>query len=191
MPGRTWIGSRRADVTPSPCVAALAFLASACVAATPGQGREARPPVAAAPPATPCEASQAPCEAARWTGARVAYASDRSTYGVPDHQASAAEALARGRGDCEDIAAVALERLRRTGWPRDRAVVTVGLYGQEWHAYVVAWDEAGAAWVVGNDLGGLVRVWSWRDWDAERQAARTDGPPRTRFTARGPRRGGP
>ena len=52
----------------------------------------------------------------RFVNARIAFTDDSRQYGVADRWSSAADTLARGRGDCEDYAIAKLALLRRAGF---------------------------------------------------------------------------
>lgn len=97
-------------------------------------------------------------QANRWVNAHIAYASDLEVYGVADYWAGLAEALARGRGDCEDFAIAKMQLLAAAGTPmRDMYLTLVrDLRKQEDHAVLVVRVGEGA-YVLDSDENTLLR----------------------------------
>jgi predicted transglutaminase-like cysteine proteinase len=60
-----------------------------------------------------------------WVNRSIAFGSDAQVYGEADHWAGAREALARGRGDCEDYAVTKLQLLRAAGVPASSLYLVV------------------------------------------------------------------
>ena len=60
-----------------------------------------------------------------WVNHALLFASDAQVYGEADHWAGAHEALARGRGDCEDYAITKLQLLRAAGVPASSLYLVV------------------------------------------------------------------
>jgi transglutaminase-like putative cysteine protease len=94
----------------------------------------------------------------RWVNAHVAYASDMEVYGVADYWAGLAEALAHGRGDCEDFAIAKMQLLAAAGVPaRDMYLTLVrDLRRQEDHAVLVVRVGDGA-YVLDSNENTLMR----------------------------------
>lgn len=57
---------------------------------------------------------------------RVAYRDDRDWWGRDDYWATAAETIERNGGDCEDLAIVKYQALRRLGFPAESLYLSVG-----------------------------------------------------------------
>lgn len=97
-------------------------------------------------------------QANRWVNAHLAYASDMEVYGVADYWAGLAEALAHGRGDCEDFAIAKMQLLAAAGTPtRDMYLTLVrDLRRQEDHAVLVV-RVGEAAYVLDSDQDTLMR----------------------------------
>lgn len=97
-------------------------------------------------------------QANRWINAHIAYASDIEVYGVADYWAGLAEALAHGRGDCEDFAIAKMQLLAAAGTPmRDMYLTLVrDLRRQEDHAVLVVRVGDGA-YVLDSDEDALLR----------------------------------
>jgi len=56
---------------------------------------------------------------------RIRYVEDRALYGRPDYWANAAATLAKGAGDCEDIAIAKMQLLAAAGVPRSDMFLTI------------------------------------------------------------------
>jgi predicted transglutaminase-like cysteine proteinase len=97
-------------------------------------------------------------QANRWINAHIAYASDIDVYGVADYWAGLAEALAHGRGDCEDFAIAKMQLLAAAGTPmRDMYLTLVrDLRRQADHAVLVVRVGEGA-YVLDSDDDTLMR----------------------------------
>ena len=93
-----------------------------------------------------------------WINAHIAYASDLEVYGVADYWAGLGEALARGRGDCEDFAIAKMQLLAAAGAPtRDMYLTLVrDLRRQEDHAVLVV-RVGEDAYVLDSDENTLLR----------------------------------
>lgn len=87
----------------------------------------------------------------RFVNARIAFQDDSLQFGRADVWQSAAEALRRGRGDCEDYAIAKLQLLRAAGFSeRDLFLVIVkDLVRRSDHA-VLAVHSEGRLWVLDN-----------------------------------------
>ncbi|MEO5810187.1 MAG: transglutaminase-like cysteine peptidase [Sphingomicrobium sp.] len=57
---------------------------------------------------------------------RVAYRDDRDWWGREDYWATAFDTLRTGGGDCEDLAIVKYQALRRLGFPADSLYLSIG-----------------------------------------------------------------
>jgi len=57
---------------------------------------------------------------------RIPYRDDRDWWGEEDYWATVAETLGTNGGDCEDLAIVKLQALRRLGFPLDSLYLSVG-----------------------------------------------------------------
>jgi len=97
-------------------------------------------------------------QANRWINAHLAYASDMEVYGLADYWAGLAEALAHGRGDCEDFAIAKMQLLAAAGVPtRDMYLTLVrDLRRQADHAVLVV-RVGEAAYVLDSDEDTLMR----------------------------------
>jgi predicted transglutaminase-like cysteine proteinase len=87
---------------------------------------------------------------------RFVYRSDQDNWGVKDYWASADETIARGAGDCEDLALVKLQALRLLGFnERDLYLMTGTKPSGEEHALLlVRIDER--FWVLEDGLSRMV-----------------------------------
>jgi transglutaminase-like putative cysteine protease len=94
----------------------------------------------------------------RWVNAHIAYASDMEVYGVADYWAGLAEALAHGRGDCEDFAIAKMQLLAAAGVPASDMYLTLvrDLRRQEDHAVLVVRVGEGA-YVLDSNENALMR----------------------------------
>jgi len=97
-------------------------------------------------------------QANRWINAHLAYASDMEVYGVADYWAGLAEALAHGRGDCEDFAIAKMQLLAAAGVPtRDMYLTLVrDLRREEDHAVLVV-RVGESVYVLDSDENTLMR----------------------------------
>jgi predicted transglutaminase-like cysteine proteinase len=97
-------------------------------------------------------------QANRWVNAHIAYASDIEVYGVADYWAGLAEALAHGRGDCEDFAIAKMQLLAAAGVPtRDMYLTLVrDLRREEDHAVLVV-RVGESVYVLDSDENTLMR----------------------------------
>ncbi len=60
-----------------------------------------------------------------WTNAKIRYVEDAQEYGQMDYWADARTTLARGAGDCEDIAIAKMQVLAALGVPRSDMFLTI------------------------------------------------------------------
>lgn len=67
----------------------------------------------------------------------VNFRDDWSAWGTPDRWSTSAETLARGSGDCEDIAIVKLNALQALGVAPEDLYLTVGSLGSRAHALLL------------------------------------------------------
>jgi predicted transglutaminase-like cysteine proteinase len=109
--------------------------------------------------------------------ALLSYASDEEVYGVGDHWATLQESMARGRGDCEDIAvakmwllnaagielsSMRLVVLRDTLRDLDHAVLSVVEHGHQYVLDNTAWKVGRADWMRGyRPIYALSSEQSW------------------------------
>jgi predicted transglutaminase-like cysteine proteinase len=87
-----------------------------------------------------------------WVNRQIGYASDDSNYHRADYWATAAETIARGRGDCEDFAILKMQMLRGAGFDADRMklVLLRDLVGGGDHAVLLVVDKNGQRLVMDN-----------------------------------------
>jgi predicted transglutaminase-like cysteine proteinase len=78
-----------------------------------------------------------------WVNKRIKYSDDVKEYGVADHWASASQALARGRGDCEDYAITKMQMLRALGFSRNDMYLAIvkDLVRRSDHAVLIVRSE--------------------------------------------------
>lgn len=81
----------------------------------------------------------------------IRYVDDRQLYGRADYWADAATTLARGAGDCEDIAIAKMQLLAAAGVPRDDMYLTIArdLVRNADHAVLIVRME-GRHWLLDN-----------------------------------------
>ena len=93
----------------------------------------------------------------RFVNARIAFVDDSVQFGRPDVWQSAAEALGRGRGDCEDYAIAKLQLLRAAGFAASDLylVVLKDLVRRSDHA-VLAVRSDGRLWILDNGTDRVV-----------------------------------
>lgn len=100
-----------------------------------------------------------------WVNARISFADDTQTYHVQDQWAGAAQALQRGRGDCEDYAITKMQLLEAAGI--DAAdmflVISRDLVRQADHAVLVVRD-AGRMVVLDNGTDRVLDMAEVRDY---------------------------
>lgn len=74
-----------------------------------------------------------------WVNREITYQNDDANYGQTDYWATAEQTLARGGGDCEDIAILKMHILRAAGIPADRIklVLLRDLAGNADHAFLL------------------------------------------------------
>ena len=101
----------------------------------------------------------------RYVNGRVQFVDDSRQYGRADVWASAAETLARGRGDCEDYAITKFQMLRRAGFSdKDLYLVIVkDLVTRADHAVLVV-RAAGRMFVLDNGTDRLLDSSAIRDY---------------------------
>ena len=88
---------------------------------------------------------------------RVHFVDDSKQYGVADYWASAAQTLARGRGDCEDYAIAKLALLRRAGFAEHDLYLVIAhdLVRRQDHAVAVARVD-GKLWLLDSGTDELL-----------------------------------
>jgi predicted transglutaminase-like cysteine proteinase len=93
--------------------------------------------------------------------ARLVYRLDQDNWGVKDYWASADETIARGAGDCEDLAIVKLQALRLLGFNERDLYLMAGtrLSGEEHALLLVRID--GRLWVLEDGLSRVVAAESY------------------------------
>mgnify|MGYP001581832271 CR=1 FL=1 len=91
-----------------------------------------------------------------WVAGNMDYASDSELHGITDYWQFAREAMASGRGDCEDYSVLLVSLLRACGYGSDEVYVMTGYK-----------ETGGHAWVVVKAIG----VW----WTIEPQASTGEG----------------
>ena len=93
---------------------------------------------------------------------RLVYRLDQDNWGVRDYWASADETIARGAGDCEDLALLKLQALRLLGFnERDLYLMTGTKLSGEEHALLLARID-GRFWVLEDGLSRIVPAESFR-----------------------------
>ena len=93
---------------------------------------------------------------------RLTYRLDQDNWGAKDYWASADETIARGAGDCEDLALVKLQALRLLGFhERDLFLMTGTRPSGEEHALLLVRID-GRFWVLEDGLNRIVRAESFR-----------------------------
>lgn len=92
----------------------------------------------------------------------IVYRADAELWGTRDHWATADETLARGAGDCEDIAVAKMQALRRLGFEDRDLYLSVGrdAAGQE-HAVLLARIDA-RFWVLDDRAERMVEAGEFR-----------------------------
>lgn len=87
---------------------------------------------------------------------RFIYRSDQDNWGVKDYWASADETIARGAGDCEDLAIVKMQALRLLGFNERDLYLMIGTKpsGEEHALLLVRIDER--FWVMEDGLSRIV-----------------------------------
>ena len=87
---------------------------------------------------------------------RFVYRSDQDNWGVKDYWASADETIARGAGDCEDLAVVKMQALRLLGFNERDLYLMIGTKpsGEEHALLLVRID--GRFWVMEDGLSRIV-----------------------------------
>jgi predicted transglutaminase-like cysteine proteinase len=92
-----------------------------------------------------------------WTNRRVRYVEDARLYRRADYWAGARTTLARGAGDCEDIAIVKLQLLAAMGVPRSDMYLTIArdLARHADHALLVV-KLGGRYWLLDNATDRLL-----------------------------------
>lgn len=100
-----------------------------------------------------------------WVNRRISYVDDLEQYGQSDRWASAAESLARGKGDCEDYAIAKMQLLRAGGIPtRDLfLVIARDLVRRADHAVLIARVD-GHLLVLDNNTDVIVEADSVQDY---------------------------
>ena len=92
---------------------------------------------------------------------KLTYRLDQDNWGVKDYWASADETIARGAGDCEDLALVKLQALRLLGFQeRDLFLMTGTRPSGEDHALLLVRID-GRFWVMEDGLNRIVRAESF------------------------------
>lgn len=81
----------------------------------------------------------------RWVNRQFAYINDDENYGVRDFWATAEQTVARGSGDCEDLAILKMHMLRAAGVREDRMklVLLRDLAANADHAFLLVQTKAG------------------------------------------------
>jgi len=92
----------------------------------------------------------------------VAYRADAELWAARDHWATADETLARGAGDCEDIAVAKMQALRRLGFEDRDLYLSVGrdAAGQEHAVLLVRIDER--FWVLDDRAERMIEAGEFR-----------------------------
>ena len=89
---------------------------------------------------------------------KLIYRVDQDNWGIRDYWASADETIARGAGDCEDLALVKMQALRLLGFnERDLYLMTGARMSGEDHALLLVRVD-GRFWVMEDGLSRLVRA---------------------------------
>jgi len=92
---------------------------------------------------------------------KLIYRLDQDNWGTKDYWASADETIARGAGDCEDLALVKLQALRQLGFhERDLFLMTGTRPSGEEHALLLVRID-GRYWVLEDGLNRMVRAESF------------------------------
>jgi len=91
-----------------------------------------------------------------WANKRVAYKKDRGNWGADDYWATAGETLAKGAGDCEDLAILKMQLLRAAGVPASRIYLVVGhgRIARRAHATLLV-RESGKLWVLDGSTDSI------------------------------------
>jgi predicted transglutaminase-like cysteine proteinase len=95
---------------------------------------------------------------------RFVYRSDQDNWGVKDYWASADETIARGAGDCEDLAVVKMQALRLLGFNDRDLYLMIGTKpsGEEHALLLVRIDER--FWVMEDGLSRIVPAESFHSF---------------------------
>jgi predicted transglutaminase-like cysteine proteinase len=101
----------------------------------------------------------------RFVNARIAFADDQRLFGQADRWQSAAEALRRGRGDCEDYAIAKFQLLRAAGLAERSLylVIVQDLVRRSDHA-ILAVESEGRLWVLDNGTDAVADSAEVRDY---------------------------